>query len=71
MRATGIAAPPAVTCRADGSEQQRVARAFVAAAIRLGALLPTERDALPPPYRGRHRRSITARLDAPCQAAQP
>lgn len=37
MRATGIAAAPApAACLGDFSDQQRVAQAFVAAAIRLG-----------------------------------
>ena len=70
MRAKTIAVPAPVACRADGSDQHLVAQAFVAAAIRLGPVLPTERNALPP-YRGRHRRSITVSFGAPCPAARP
>lgn len=93
MRATGIAAttafcaPALAACQADGSEQDRVASAFVSAAIRLGRELPaesaehadpTERAERAPypgpsraPYIGRHRRGITVRLGAERQAAQP
>jgi hypothetical protein len=80
MRATDIAAAPAVSvtapvdCQADVSEQEQVASAFVAAAIRLGRELPTERaphigPALAP-YIGRHRRSFTVRLGAEVQAVR-
>ena len=61
--------PAAFACRADGSDQERVASAFVSAAIRLGPALPTEHAARSP-YIGRHRRTVTVRPDADCQAGR-
>ncbi len=42
MRSSGIAAPASVPCRADRSDQARVARAFVTAALRLAPALPAK-----------------------------
>ena len=44
MRTPGIAAPPSAACHPDPSEQEQVARAFVAAAIRLAPVLPLPAD---------------------------
>lgn len=86
MHATGIAAstafsaaafpaPVLVACRADGSEQEQIASAFVSAAIRLGRDLPADsadsaERAARPPYIGRHRRTITARPGSDLQAVR-
>jgi len=78
--ATAFPAPVLVACRADGSEQELIASAFVSAAIRLGRELPTDSaesagrpphiSAARPPYIGRHRRTITARSGSDLQAVR-
>jgi hypothetical protein len=68
--AARIAAPTPVACRADSSDQHRVARAFITAAIRLGPALPTERDRFAV-YLGRHRRTVAACPSSPRPAARP
>ncbi len=61
-----------VTCCVDISDQHRVARAFITAAIRLGPALPTEPDRLPAPaYLGRHRRTEAAHPSHPPRAVRP
>lgn len=51
----GVADLPATACCAARSDRDRVAQAFIAAALRLTPLLP-ELSTWPPPPRGRHRR---------------
>jgi hypothetical protein len=74
MRGSGIAALGATTaCRTDASDQDRVASAFITAALRLAPVAPVAPTELPISrhYQGRHRRRVADRLDFSCQAARP
>lgn len=70
---TSAASTTSATCCVDISDQHRVARAFVTAAIRLGpAALPAKPDRVPAPaYLGRHRRSEAAHPSDPPPAVRP
>lgn len=75
--ATCLTAPPVPACPTVPacltalSDQHRVAQAFIAAAIRLAPLLPPPSHDRLVPYRGRHRRTISACPIPPGPAARP